>query len=95
MTPEQRGVSMNCYASRHAVTVVGDRIRDLDSPRKTLVRSVLQTSILSVTGLCDSLAFKVTLNEFDVTDGTATASGSGRPTVSLTPIVSFCTGLGP
>ena len=42
MTPEQRWVSMNCYASRHAVTVVGDRNRDLDSPRKTPVRSVIQ-----------------------------------------------------
>ena len=63
MTPEHCWISMNCHASRHAVTVVGDGNRDLDSPRKTPVRGVLQCDYFVRTGPCDSLAFKVTMNK--------------------------------
>ena len=51
---------------------------------KHLYEMFHHVTILSVTGLCDSLAFKVTINKFDVTDGTAAASRTGTPTVFLT-----------
>ena len=62
---------MNCCASRHAVTVVGDRDRDLDSPRTHPVRDVNSATICPLQDPATLLAFKVTMNNFDVTDDTA------------------------